>query len=255
MILTNCAACAAPLAHDAPRCIRCHTKYCDATYGVVRGALGWACWKTYLGRPEMTAIRQAAMCELGNGLADAKCHEDALSVKEARLSSMRRLGASEDRMLVAKSNLADTYAELGRSEEAMGLRRDVYSGYLKLCGNEQKGTLREAINYATSLVILRRFEEAKALLRKTVPVARRVFGESHETTLRMRTNYARSLYSDDDATLGDLREAVTTLEDAERIARRVLGGAHPTTALIERNLRAARAGRRARENAATGDPD
>ena len=31
MILTNCAACAAPLAHDAPRCVRCHTRYCDAT--------------------------------------------------------------------------------------------------------------------------------------------------------------------------------------------------------------------------------
>ena len=27
MILTNCAACAAPLAHNAPRCVRCHTRY------------------------------------------------------------------------------------------------------------------------------------------------------------------------------------------------------------------------------------
>ena len=32
MILTNCAACAAPLAHDAPRCVRCWTRYCNATY-------------------------------------------------------------------------------------------------------------------------------------------------------------------------------------------------------------------------------
>ena len=31
MILTKCAACAAPLAHNAPRCVRCHTRYCDAT--------------------------------------------------------------------------------------------------------------------------------------------------------------------------------------------------------------------------------
>ena len=31
MILTNCAACAAPLAHDAPRCRRCHTRYCSST--------------------------------------------------------------------------------------------------------------------------------------------------------------------------------------------------------------------------------
>ena len=29
MILTNCAACAAPLAHDAPRCVRCQTRYCS----------------------------------------------------------------------------------------------------------------------------------------------------------------------------------------------------------------------------------
>ena len=31
MILTNCAACAAPLAHDAPRCVRCSTRYCNKT--------------------------------------------------------------------------------------------------------------------------------------------------------------------------------------------------------------------------------
>ena len=31
MIITNCAACAAPLAHDAPRCVRCKTRYCDST--------------------------------------------------------------------------------------------------------------------------------------------------------------------------------------------------------------------------------
>ena len=31
MLLTACAACAAPLAHNAPRCVRCHTRYCNAT--------------------------------------------------------------------------------------------------------------------------------------------------------------------------------------------------------------------------------
>ena len=31
MILTTCAACAAPLAHTAPRCIRCQTRYCNKT--------------------------------------------------------------------------------------------------------------------------------------------------------------------------------------------------------------------------------
>ena len=53
---------------------------------------------------------------------------------------------------------------------------------------------------------------------------------------------------DDAATLGDLREAVTTLEDAERIARRVLGGAHPVTEWLRRSLRNARVALRARES-------
>ena len=78
-------------------------------------------------------------------------------------------------------------------------------------------------------------------------MARRVLGESRELTLKMRWVYAEALYKDDGATLDDLREAVTTLEDSERIARRVLGGSHPTTGGIERHLRDARAALRARE--------
>ena len=57
----------------------------------------------------------------------------------------------------------------------------------------------------------------------------------------MRMRYAAALYLHDGATLDDLRESVTTLEDTERIARRVLGGAHSRTVLIEDLLRCARA--------------
>ena len=60
-------------------------------------------------------------------------------------------------------------------------------------------------------------------------------------------SYARALYEDDGATLDDLREAVTTLEDVERTARRVMGGAHPLTAAFEEYVRDARAALRARE--------
>ena len=63
----------------------------------------------------------------------------------------------------------------------------------------------------------------------------------------MRWGYARALYRDDGATLNDLREAVTTLEEIERIARRVLGGAHPDTVGTERWLQQARTVLRARE--------
>ena len=49
------------------------------------------------------------------------------------------------------------------------------------------------------------------------------------------------------ATLDDLREAVTTLEDTERTARRVFGGAHPLASAIESHLQKSRAALRARE--------
>ena len=158
----------------------------------------------------------------------------------------RRHGAAERNLLAVLGNLATTYDSLGRHEEALPLRRSAYSGYAKFLGNEHVETLCEANNYAHTLLSLRRFEETKSLLRKNMPVARRVFGDSDEDTLRMRWNYAMALSEDPAATLDDLREAVTTLEDAGRTARRVLGGAHPTAVGIEKSLQKARAALRGR---------
>ena len=144
-------------------------------------------------------------------------------------------------------NLANTYQTLGRTE-ALNMYRDVYSGWLKFNGAEDGETLVAANNYADSLANCERFEEAKALLRRTMPVARRVLGEGHRLTLKMRWNYAMTLHEDAGATLDDLREAVSTLEDTERFVRRVFGGAHPMTKGMELRLREAREALRARES-------
>ena len=62
------------------------------------------------------------------------------------------------------------------------------------------------------------------------------------TNLRRASyNYAEALYRDPDATLDDLRKALTTLEDSERISRRVFGGAYPLTEGIGKSLQNARA--------------
>ena len=218
-------------------CSLCEQRY----HGVVWCALGWACWKTYVGRPERDWARRLAMGVLGSGLSEAEHDEESLSVREAELSMERRLGAPEDSILVVQSNLASTYAALGRLEAALRLKRDVYSGRLKLNGEEHGDTLIAANNYAVSLRDVQRFEEARSLLRKTMPVARRVLGNNKETTLTMRLCYARALYDDTGATLDDLREAVETLADAERIARRVFGGAHPLVGEFESALEESRA--------------
>ena len=129
MILTTCAACAKPLEHDAPaHCVNCQTRYCsdrclryhahrgghdDARWlrwytcrlceqkyhGDVKCALGWACWKTYVGRPEADWARRAAMSVLGNGLDAVGHNADALVVQEAELAMLRRIGGSENDIL------------------------------------------------------------------------------------------------------------------------------------------------------------
>ena len=190
-----------------------------------------------------------AMNMLGNGLFNAEHYEDALTVMEAELATRRRLGDSEDNFLSVQSNLANTYAALGQTDKAMRIERDLYSRLLKLYGEEDEETILAAINYAVSLVNLGRFVETKSLLRRTLPVARRVLGQDDHLTLRMRWAYAEALYRDAGATLGDLREAVTTLEDTERIARRVMGGAHPLARDIESTLQNAREALAARDEA------
>ncbi|CAH0377848.1 unnamed protein product [Pelagomonas calceolata] len=229
------------------RCSLCEQYY----HGVVACALGWAAWKTYVGRPETDSLRYTAVKQLGGGLSEGGHYEAAASVQEADLSRMRRIGAPEGHLLLAQTNLAVMYGELGDLERALSMEQDVYSGWLKLNGIQHINTLRAAINYASSLVALQRFEEAKLLMRKSLPVARRALGESDEITLKMRWMYALALYRDSGATFDDLREAVETLEETERTARRVLGGAHPSVAGIERSLRSAQAVLRAREEGKT----
>ena len=225
------------------KCSLCEQEH----HGVVHCALAWACWKTYLGRPEADEARGMAMNLLGNGLFSTKRHADALTVREATLSTLWRIGAPTFNILATQCNLATTYGVLGRTDQAHRMKRDIYYGYVKLYGEEHEHTILVGENYAWSLIDLRHFEEAKTLLRKMVLVAQRVHGETDTRTLKMQVSHASALYKDDGATLGELREAATTLEETERIAQRVLGGTHPLVLNMERKLQDARATLRARE--------
>ena len=163
-----------------------------------------------------------------------------LTVEEAQLSMMRRLGAPETNILIAQGNLATTYWEVGRIEEALRIERDVYSGRVRLYGEEHEDTLSTATNYAVSLKDQGHFDEAKALLRKTNPAAQRVLGSNDETTLRMRWLYAEALYKDPGATLNDLQESMEMLEDTTQTMRRVFGSAHPEVVNIQNCLETSR---------------
>jgi len=274
MILTTCAACAAPLAHDAPRCVRCKLRYCDSTcqhdhwrrghkqmckkihrggnaeqynadkkykeavavaveacaddtkgqtcfictqalhwktkeglvrmcacrgtagfahvsclaeqakilfaealennldthakdarwkrwhtcslceqsyHGVVKCALGWACWKTYVGRPEADLNRGFAMTVLGLGLHDAERSSEALMVFRAELAMLLKPRTPNIYgLLVCRDNIAVCCCRLGQDDEALALRRENYSGYKEQYGISHELTLNAAMNLACS---------------------------------------------------------------------------------------------------------
>ena len=65
-------------------CGQCKQHY----HGVVKFALGWACWKTYVGQPEYLS----AMHSLAHGLYDMGNYEDALTAYKAELFVLQRHG-------------------------------------------------------------------------------------------------------------------------------------------------------------------
>ena len=88
MILTTCAACAAPLAHDAPRCVRCHLRYCNKT------------------------------CQHDDGATPDDLREAVEIFEEVYRTSRRLLGAAHPRVFDIELNLKSARAALRAREEA-----------------------------------------------------------------------------------------------------------------------------------------
>ena len=78
------------------------------------------------------------------------------------------------------------------------------------------------------------------MLRDVIPRSRRALGNEHHRTLDLRWVDARAIYRDTNSSLGDLHEAVTTLEDVVRTTLRVMGAHHPDFSIYRGCLENAR---------------
>ncbi len=175
------------------------------------------------------------MKQVANGLCEVNDYADAISVYEAELSRMRRLGAAEENILAVlevQCNLSNAYLELGRHEDALAIRQEVYARRRRLAP-EDPITIGFALNLANSLVANDRFAEAGALAREALVVARRVCGDAHDTTIGLRYSFSDSIVMNPNATQKDLREAKGELETLLRTTRRIFGSSHPRVALVE----------------------
>ena len=178
------------------------------------------------------------MTALGNGLSAAKHFEASLTVREAELSILRRIDASEEELLIAQGNLASAYQSLGRLDDALRIERKIYTKRVVLRGNLHLETLVAAICLANTLSKMHRYDEVLRFAPARIAECQGALGAENENTLFFRTIYARALFTP--ATPENGEQAETILVDVIRIARRVLGPSHPRTRLAERSLETVR---------------
>ena len=177
----------------------------------------------------------------GRGPAEVGRDEDALIVREADLSLMRRVGASKADILIAQANLGNTYERLGRYNESLSTAREVYAGFNSIYGNCDTRTLMAASNLVYQLQTQGKHTEAVSTLRKPLSDARRALGDDHDITLSLGSLLGDSLARvGTSPTVSNLHEAIAILEDVCKRSRRLLGGSHPHTDTRQRALDDAR---------------
>ena len=206
-------------------------------HGKVACALGWACWTTYLDRPENDSLRIRAIWQLGNGLMYAFRYEEASLIFEIYAAVNRRFFPNDKRNIVlANGNLATCYGQLGKFEDALRVKRRSYYRSLEDYDDHGPLVLNEVHGLAIILTKLNRWAEAKELLGKH---RREQWGDSIEA-LKVEYYYAHTLINDTPVTFEDLSDAKRILESALPAAERLLGPTHPSTEEIVRDLRRAR---------------
>ena len=210
-------------------CGLCHQRY----HGAVARAMAWACWKTYVSRPEGDAIRGWGMCCVTVSLLALHTGE-ALSAATAYRDWCRRFDPMG--IMAADENLAIAYTRVDRHDEAIPVLQQVRAAKLcRLRGAEDFDSATSLLHLSESLFRAKRYGQAITLLSESRPAACRALGEDHHLCLSLAyalgiAHYNHGIESGD-AT--ELLAAGAVLRDVILRSRKVLGPTHPLTTKTE----------------------
>jgi tetratricopeptide (TPR) repeat protein len=157
-----------------------------------------------------------------------------LSEKRAAWSlkiSHGRLGERHPSTLTSMANLASTYQNQGRWNEAEKLQVQVMETRTRVLGKEHPDTLTSMANIASTYRDQGRWNEAEKLQVQVMEIRRRVLGEEHPSTLTSMTNLASTLWNQ-----GRWNEAEKLEVQVMETSSRVLGKEHPSTLTSIANL-------------------
>ena len=103
------------------------------------------------------------------------------------------LGPAHLDTIAAMNNYAISLSKLGRQEEALPIRREVWDLWKAALGPAHLSTITAMSNYAVSLSKLGRAEEALPIKREVWDLLKVALGPTHLHTITAMDNYAMSL--------------------------------------------------------------
>ena len=109
-----------------------------------------------------------------------------------------------DSPITATDHFAACLEDVGRTGQALVLRREVYASFVALLGVSHDRTIRTGGKLTALLVDSHLWGETKQLLRnKLLPAAQRSLGTEHELIIRLKLHLVTALCDDPEHTRDD----------------------------------------------------
>ena len=230
------------------RCKGCTQEF----QGAAKVAAARLCWKEYAGRHESDQLRCWAAEALGCALYADGQYEDARDTFLAHLKVIKTQGQTwqdtEKPLAMTRENLAKCAHALGRLDELLAMRREMYAETSAKHFVTDQRTIDAALNLASALLSSDETEEAQKFCRETLRKLKRGCPPNDARVVTLTCALAQTLYDpaaqDRDYLMQDVQEAETLLMEALQASRQAFGAAHTQTARVRQELDAVRAARK-----------
>ncbi|MFD0622128.1 tetratricopeptide repeat protein [Streptomyces sanglieri] len=187
---------------------------------------------THAGESLWTPDAHPVLYHAGVSLLNAHLHSASSTYWEHMVSDCERLlGNEHPHTLTARANLATSYRQAGRTNDAIEIEEHVLAEYERLLGNEHPHTLTARANLATSYWQAGRTNDAIEIEEHVLAEYERLLGNEHPHTLTARGDLAASYRQ-----AGRTNDAIEIEEHVLAEYERLLGNEHPHTLTARANL-------------------
>ena len=149
---------------------------------------------------------------------------------------------------MTRENLAKCAHALGRLDELLAMRREMYAETSAKHFVTDQRTIDAALNLASALLSSDETEEAQKFCRETLRKLKRGCPPNDARVVTLTCALAQTLYDpaaqDREYMMSDVQEAETLLMEALQASRQAFGAGHEQTARVRQELDAVRAARR-----------